>query len=356
MTENEDSPEESDAPEPARGAGGHRRFRRLMTALFSFAVLCAFIGYRHLDGELDRPANPKAEKTTRVHVRSGMSFGQILKLLERNGLIQDSRPLRLRAMLGGGGKNIQAGVYALKASMSPREIYRRLSEGEVDRRTFAIPEGYNLREIAKTIHRAKLADEEEILRLSRAPSFLRELSVSADSLEGYLFPDTYRFPAGVEAKRILRFMVRTMRKKFTPALRERAKAMGFSIHQTLTLASIIEKETSLSGERPLVAAVFINRLKRRMRLQSDPTVIYGLPRFNGNITKKDLRYDSPYNTYLYGGLPPGPIASPGLASIKSALNPAKVNYLYFVATKNGGHQFSRTYREHRRAVRRYQRR
>lgn len=356
MTENEDSPEENDAPEPARGAGGRRRFRQLVTALFSFAVLCAFIGYRHIDGELDRPANPKAEKTARVHVRPGMSFGQILKLLERNGLIRDSRLLRLQAMLGGGGKNIQAGVYALKASMSPREIYRRLSEGEIDRRTFAIPEGYSLREIAKTIHRAKLADEEEILKLSRAPSFLRELNVSADSLEGYLFPDTYRFSAGVEAKKILRFMVRTMRKKFTPALRERAKAMGFSIHQALTLASIIEKETSLSSERPLVAAVFINRLRRRMRLQSDPTVIYGLPRFNGNITKKDLRYDSPYNTYLYRGLPPGPIASPGLASIKSALNPAKVNYLYFVATKNGGHQFSRTYREHRRAVRRYQRR
>ena len=355
MTEKENPPEESDAPEtspPVR----KRRLGKILVALFSSIILVAFIGYRYIDDEFHRPANPRADEARDIHVRPGMSFAQILKLLEKNGLIRSPGLFHFQARLRGGAKSIQAGVYALKASMTPREIYKHLSEGRVARRSFTIPEGYNVREIARTIRRARLADEAEILRLSRDPSFLRELNISATSIEGYLFPDTYHFPVGASSKKILGFMVRTMRRKFSPALREQAKAMGFTIHQTLTLASIIEKETSLSSERPLIAAVFINRLKRRMRLQSDPTVIYGLPHFDGNITKKDLRYDSPYNTYLHRGLPPGPIASPGLESIKSALNPAKVKYLYFVATKDGGHQFSRTYREHRRAVNRYQRR
>ena len=355
MTENENYPEETDTPETAPPAK-KRRLGKILVALFSSIVLAAFIGYQYLDSEFNRPANPKADETKHIHIRSGMSFTQILELLEKNRLIQNPGLFHLQARLRGGAKSIQAGVYALKASMSPREIYRHLSEGRVARRTFTIPEGYNVRDIARTIQRAKLAGKGEILRLSRDPSFLKELAISAASIEGYLFPDTYHFPVSTEAKKILTLMVRTMRKKFSPALRKQAKAMGFTIHQTLTLASIIEKETSLSSERPLIAAVFINRLKRRMRLQSDPTVIYGLPHFDGNITKKDLRYDSPYNTYLHRGLPPGPIASPGLESIKSALNPAKVKYLYFVATKDGGHQFSRTYREHRRAVNRYQRR
>lgn len=355
MSENENPEEDSEAPESAPPVK-KRRLGKFLVAFFSCIVLVAFIGNQYLDKEFNRPANPRTNEIKYIHVRQGMSFTQILELLEKNRLIRSPGLFHIQARLRGGANSIQAGVYALKASMSPREIYRHLSEGRVARRTFTIPEGYNVREIARAVQRAKLADEKEILRLSRDPSFLKELKISATSIEGYLFPDTYHFPVGTSVKNILGFMVRTMRKKFSPALRERAEAMEFTIHQTLTLASIIEKETSLSSERPLIAAVFINRLKRRMRLQSDPTVIYGLPHFDGNITKKDLRYDSPYNTYLYRGLPPGPIASPGLESIKSALNPAKVKYLYFVATRNGGHQFSRTYREHRRAVNRYQRR
>ena len=355
MTENENPQEETDPSETAPPAK-KRRLGKILVALFSLMILSVFVGYQYLDDEFNRPANPKADETMRIHIRPGMSFAQILELLEKSNVIRNPGLFRLQARFRGGAKNFQAGVYALKASMSPREIYRYLSEGRVVQRTITIPEGYNIREIARTIQRAKLAGEGEILGISRDPSFLRELNIAAASLEGYLFPDTYHFPVGSPAKKILSFMVRTMRRKFSPALRKQAKKMGFTIHQALTLASIIEKETSLSNERPLIAAVFINRLKRKMRLQSDPTVIYGLPQFDGNITKKDLRYDSPYNTYLHRGLPPGPIASPGLESIKSALNPAKVKYLYFVATKNGGHQFSRTYREHRRAVNRYQRR
>ncbi len=355
MAENKNPTEEGEVSEivpPAK----KRRIGKVLVALFCFIILLALMGYGYLDDEFHRPANPGTHEVRRIHIRSGMSFAQILELLEKSDLIRNPWLFHLQARLRGGANRIQAGVYELKAPMSAREIYRRLSEGRVARRTLTIPEGYNVREIARTIRRVKLADEAEILRLSEDPSFLKELKIPGTSIEGYLFPDTYYFPVGVSAKKILGFMVRTMRKKFSPALGEKAKAMGFTMHQTLTLASIIEKETSLGSERPLIAAVFINRLKRRMRLQSDPTVIYELPHYEGNITKKDLRYDSPYNTYLHKGLPPGPIASPGLESIKSALNPAKVKYLYFVAKKDGGHHFSRTYREHRRAVNRYQRR
>ncbi len=354
MSENENSTVESEARESEPPAS-KPRLGKTLVAILSSLFLVGFIGYQYLENDFNRPANTQAQETKNIHVRPGMSFASILELLENSRLIRNPGLFHLQARLRGGAKSIQAGVYELKASMTPREIYRHLSEGRVARRTFTVPEGYNIREIARTIQRVNLASEKEILRLSREPSFLREMNISAPTIEGYLFPDTYHFPVGVTAKKILGFMVRTMRRKFSPALRKQAKAIGFTIHQTLTLASIIEKETSLGSERPLIAAVFINRLKRRMRLQSDPTVIYGLPHYDGNITKKDLRYDSPYNTYLYRGLPPGPIASPGLESIKSALNPAKVKYLYFVATKDGGHQFSRTYREHRRAVNRYQR-
>ena len=311
MTENENPQEETDPSETAPPAK-KRRLGKILVALFSLMILSVFVGYQYLDDEFNRPANPKADETMRIHIRPGMSFAQILELLEKSNVIRNPGLFHLQARLRGGAKNFQAGVYALKPSMPPREIYRHLSEGRVAQRTVTIPEGYNIREIARMIRRAKLAGEGEILKLSRDASFLGELNIAAASLEGYLFPDTYHFPVGAPAKKILRFMVRTMRRKFSPALRKQAKRVGFTIHQALTLASIIEKETSLSSERPLIAAVFINRLKRRMRLQSDPTVIYGLPRFDGNLTKKDLRYDSPYNTYLHRGLPPVP--SPALGS------------------------------------------
>ena len=218
MSENENPVQESEAPEPEPPAK-KRRLGKTLVVLFSAIILCAFIGYQYLDGEFNRPANPKADETKHVHIRSGMSFAQILELLEKSRLIQNPALFHLQARLRGGAKSIQAGVYALKASMSPREIYRHLSEGRVARRTFTIPEGYNVREIARTIQRVKLADETEILRLARDPSFLKELEISAASIEGYLFPDTYHFPVGTEAKKILALMVRKMRKKFSPALR-----------------------------------------------------------------------------------------------------------------------------------------
>jgi UPF0755 protein len=183
---------------------------------------------------------------------------------------------------------------------------------------------------------------------------MKKLNVPADSFEGYLFPDTYFFPRGVLAKDIITTMVNRFWTQFGVDWKERADELGLSVHEVITLASIIEKETGVSSERPIISSVFHNRLKKRMRLESDPTVIYGISDFDGNITRKHLDTHTPYNTYRIRGLPPGPIANPGAAAIESALFPAETDYLFFVSKKDRTHKFSTTILEHNRAVRKYQ--
>ncbi|MDP6626047.1 MAG: endolytic transglycosylase MltG, partial [Nitrospinota bacterium] len=189
------------------------------------------------------------------------------------------------------------------------------------------------------------------------PVIVKKLGFNAHSLEGYLFPDTYYFEKKISDYDILKKMVDAFRKKIMiQEIMVEAKKSNLSLHEIVTLASVIEKETGKEEERPLISAVFHNRLRKKMRLQSDPTVIYAIRNFDGNLRKKDLRIDSPYNTYRYAGLPPGPIANPGLSSIKTAMQPAKANYLYFVSKKDGEHKFSSTLKEHNQAVLKYQKR
>jgi UPF0755 protein len=209
--------------------------------------------------------------------------------------------------------------------------------------------------MAQVFAQKGLADPEELIRLAHDDAFVRSLGVEAASLEGYLFPDTYKFARHTRPKDILREMVAGLRNVLTPDLLQRAQDIHMSVHQVLTLASVVEKETGAESERPLIASVFHNRLLRHIPLQSDPTVIYGLERFDGNIRKKDLDTPSPYNTYRVRGLPPGPIASPGLGSIRAVLYPASTKHLYFVSRNDGTHQFSATLAEHNRAVDKYQR-
>jgi UPF0755 protein len=180
------------------------------------------------------------------------------------------------------------------------------------------------------------------------------MGITADTLEGYLFPDTYYFPSGLESKSIITAMVKQFRIAFKPEWQTRAEELGMSVHEVVTLASIIEKETGAPEERPLISSVFHNRLKKGMRLETDPTVIYGIPDFDGNIKRRHLNTYTPYNTYKIKGLPPGPIASPGAAALEAALYPAQSKYLYFVSKKDGTHQFSATIKEHNAAVRKYQ--
>jgi len=276
-------------------------------------------------------------------------------MLFRSGVIRSPLYFYGYARLSGYGQRIQAGEYQLSGIMTPKQILEILASGKVYHYKITIPEGFNLNEIAATIAREGLMDEHGFLETARNPGLSHTLNIDADTVEGYLFPDTYYFTKGTDAERIISTMTRRFRQSLTPAMIEQAGKEGLTIHQAVTLASLIEKETGADNERPIVSSVFHNRLKRKMRLESDPTVVYGIDHFDGKITRQQLATPTPYNTYMCEGLPFGPIASPGLKSILAAIYPAQTDYLYFVATNDKTHQFSRTLDEHLKAVRRYQR-
>jgi UPF0755 protein len=236
------------------------------------------------------------------------------------------------------------------------EILDRFRHGAVVLHAVTIPEGYTARQIAQVLDEAGIGNPREFLRLVSAADFIRSLGLDLPNLEGYLFPDTYAFPRHVSTEEIVRNMVARFRAVYRQEWHDRALALGMTDHQIITLASIIEKETGSGAERPFVSAVFHNRLRLGMPLQSDPTVIYSIAEFNGNLTKVDLKRDTPYNTYRRRGLPPGPIANPGREALEAALYPAQVEYLYFVSKNDGTHWFSRSIKEHNRAVALFQRR
>jgi UPF0755 protein len=217
-----------------------------------------------------------------------------------------------------------------------------------------IPEGYNLKQIAQAIETSGLATYDHFLQAATDPEFARKKGIPADTFEGYLFPDTYLFPRNTNPHRIITAMADRFEGIFTPRWETRAQQLGFSVHQIVTLASMIEKETGDPSERPIISSVFHNRLRKKMRLESDPTVIYAIADFNGNLTRKHLQTYTAYNTYKIFGLPPGPIASPGQKALKAALYPADTNFLFFVAKRDGTHHFSTTISGHNKAVRKYQ--
>lgn len=260
----------------------------------------------------------------------------------------------LYARISGYGQQIKAGEYKISAAMTPRQILEMMASGKIYLHRVTVPEGYTLQEIADVVARAGLVSESAFLKAARNPELLHQMKIDADTAEGYLFPDTYYFPIDVGTEKIIETMVQRFHKVFTPDMARQAEAEGMTVHQVVTLASIIEKETGDDRERPLVSSVFHNRLAIGMKLESDPTVIYGIDHFSGNLTRQQLTTPTPYNTYTCHGLPPGPIASPGLKSILAAIHPAKTDYLYFVARKDKTHQFSRTLAEHVKAVRQYQ--
>ena len=237
---------------------------------------------------------------------------------------------------------------------SPLEIVEVLIRGQVVLHKLTVPEGYNIKQVAQLVGQTGLVQEEAFLRAAQSQELAEILGISAETLEGYLFPETYYFPATTTAQKIISAMVQRFGVVFDQEYQARAKELGFTTHQIVTLASIVEKETGAAHERPLIASVFHNRLKKRMRLESDPTVIYGIKDFDGNITRRHLKTKTPYNTYRRRGLPLGPIASPGQKAIEAVLYPASSAFLYFVSKKDGTHQFSTNLRDHNSAVRKYQ--
>ena len=302
--------------------------------------------------QASRPMSDNTELQV-FEVVPGMTLKRVSQELSRQNLIRSASAFQAIALIQDKQKLIMVGEYNVSPSMLPADILKRITSGKTVLHPVTIPEGYRITEIADLLAKQNLADKENFLQQTKNMKLVT--GVSADSLEGYLFPETYHFgkftaEATIVKKMVETFKERALKQKFL----KRAREMGFSYHEIITLASLIEKETGKDSERKQISSVFHNRLKKNMRLQTDPTVIYAIENFDGNIRKRDLKIDSPYNTYRYKGLPPGPIASPGLKSIVAALYPAKTANLYFVSRQDGSHQFSATLNEHNRAVQKYQ--
>jgi UPF0755 protein len=311
--------------------------------------------------KLQRPYKGYQGTEKLVTVEPGMGAGQILQALEKEGVLADSKLARTYLIYFMRDPKIQAGEYRFSGPLSTPQVLRMLVKGDIVTRSVTIIEGLTLEEIAQQLAREKFGRREVFLDLMRSPKLVADLDPDAPDLEGYLFPETYSFASAVSEREIVKTMVDTFRRRFEKEVRPLLAdgSPGRSVRQVVTLASIVEKEAQVAGERPLIAAVYRNRLDRGIGLAADPTVIYALKRlgrWNGNIRKDDLRMESPYNTYRYAGLPPGPICSPGLASLRAAADPADVSYLYFVSRNDGTHVFADTLQEHNRNVNTWQRR
>jgi UPF0755 protein len=290
-------------------------------------------------------------------VEKGAPGARIGEALEEQGVIRDRRLFRLALRLREDGKTVQAGEYRFSDPLSTFDVLEKLVSGDTYSFPVTVPEGLDLAETSVLLSSKGLADEMAIRSAFAQGALIAEIDSEAKSLEGYLYPTTYRFPRKVAPEELAQAMVSQFKQVFDENRRREAANRGLSVREVVTLASVIEKETGLPDERAVIASVFWNRLRIGMPLQSDPTVIYALElagRFDGNLRRTDLELDSPYNTYRFPGLPPGPIASPGEASIEAVLKPADTRYLYFVSKNDGSHHFSASYAEHMDAVRRYQ--
>jgi peptidoglycan lytic transglycosylase G len=292
-----------------------------------------------------------------VEISPGQGSRAIGRRLIQAGVVRDDWTFRLAVYLTGTARELKAGEYRFSGPMSAKDVVRKIARGEVHLRPLTFPEGLTIREMAAIFESRGFGAAESFRKAAADPAPIRELDSTAPDLEGYLFPDTYNLPRTVTAAGLVDQMVERFHAVFDEPLRRAAEERELTVRELVTLASLVEKETALGEERPLVAAVYLNRLRVGMPLQADPTVIYGLERaglYDGNLTRKNLQYDSPYNTYKYRGLPPGPIAAPGRASIEAVLNPAPVDYLYFVSRNDGSHVFATSLAEHNRNVREWQ--
>jgi UPF0755 protein len=342
-----------------RQKGTWKRILLGLTVLLALLLIpVGMLGWSWL--KLQRPYKGYPGSETIVQIEPGMGASQILALLEDKGVVPDAKLARSYLIYFMDDPKIQAGEYRFRGPLTTPQVLRMLARGEVLTHSITLVEGLTLEETAEQLARAGYGRRQAFLDLMRSPELVSDLDPDAQDLEGYLFPETYAFAKNVNERTIVQTLVKTFRTRFEkdvrPALNQNP---GRTVRQVITLASIVEKEAQVASERPLIAAVYRNRLDQRIGLMADPTVIYALKRvgrWNGNIRRDDLRIDSPYNTYRYAGLPPGPICSPGLASLVAAAKPADVPYLYFVSRNNGTHVFAETLTEHNRNVEQWQRR
>jgi len=338
----------------------------VIKGVFVAAVLVAvgiagYVAYTRLPG-LMRDLSPAGGvsvpvgREVIVTVPKGASLSQVGALLQEKGVISSRFLFKVVALIRGEQRSVKAGDYALKTGSDCGDVLDLLISGKTLMFSFTVPEGYNIFQVADLFNQQGIMTKEEFLAAARDQSLIAELGVEGASLEGYLFPDTYfcRPSEKGDGKLMIRRMVQRFRDVYNKNVKETADKYGWNMFQVVTLASLVEKEARES-EHPLVAAVFHNRLRVNMKLQSDPTVIYGIKPMGAKITRADLDRKHPYNTYQNAGLPPGPIANPGKASLIAAVRPADVDYLYFVAKNDGSHQFSNNLKEHNQWVNTYQR-
>jgi UPF0755 protein len=330
---------------------------RLVLLILALALVAGGAAYYFGVSRIYAPFKGYRANEQFVDVTSGAGPNTIGGRLVDAGVVRDSLTWRIALWVSGRARELKAGEYRFDRPVTAMEVVDKIARGDVYRRLVTFREGLTLLEMSAVYEQAGLGKAEDFRKSARDASVIRDLDPDAPDLEGYLFPDTYSLRRETPASTLVAQMAGAFRKVFTEAMRESARTHGLTVREAVTLASLVEKETAVSGERPMVAAVYFNRRKLKMPMQADPTVIYAMQRagnYTGNIRKEDLQMDSPYNTYRYPGLPPGPIAAPGKASLEAAANPAPVDYLYFVSRNDGSHIFARTLDEHNRNVQEWQ--
>lgn len=292
-----------------------------------------------------------------VIVEPGTSVAAIGRSLAAAGVVRDERSFRLAVRVSGDAARLQAGEYRFAEPATAYEVVNRIARGDVYVRAITFPEGRTLAEMAEIFEARGFGTVDAFKAAAQNVALIADWDADARDLEGYLFPSTYNLPRNADANALVALMVQSFRRTFDTDLRAAAEAAGLTVREAVTMASLVEEEAQLADERPVISAVYHNRLRIGMGLQCDATVIYALQRegrWNGNLTRADLAMDSPYNTYRYRGLPPGPIANPGRASLEAAVRPADAPYIYYVSRNDGSHVFATTLQEHNRNVHEWQ--
>jgi UPF0755 protein len=332
--------------------------RRAAIVLFLLLCVAAAAGWLFYQ-RFNQPYQGYDAPEQFVELHPGDGTQAIGRTLVEAGVVRDRNSFRAALWVTGAARKLKAGEYRFDRPMTATEVVERIARGDVYLRTITFPEGLTIREMAAAYESRGFGPARDFVNAAKNVALVADVDPGARTLEGYLFPETYSLPRRAGAPELVRMMVSRFYQVFPPSLRDEATARGLTVRQAVTLASLVEKETSRDDERPVVAGVYLRRLRVRMPLQCDPTVIYALElagRYGGNLTKEGLAFPSPYNTYRVPGLPPGPIASPGRPSLEAAARPTDDGYLYFVSRNDGSHEFARTLDEHNRNVYKYQKR
>ena len=329
-----------------------RWIRRLFYLVIVIAIVVGGGGWWFYSRAVD-PYRGYTEPEVFIDIPSGTGPNAIGQKLIAAGVVRDEMTFRTALLVSGRSRALKAGEYRFNAPMHALDVIDKIARGDVYKRLLTFREGLTIDEMAQVFEEKGFGKAEEFRKAAMNDKLIADLDPAATDLEGYLFPETYSLPRDTPASVVVEQMVAGFKKATTEDMRKAAAQDGLSVRQLVTLASLVEKETAAANERPLVAAVYRNRMKIHMPMQADPTVIYALEKagkYNGNLTRDGLQFDSPYNTYKYSGLPPGPIAAPGKASLEAAAKPADVDYLYFVSKNDGTHVFASTLEEHNKNV------